>query len=154
MKVIAILQGLLTPTIGVIAVYIAWQQWQGNKLRLKMDRYERRLRVYQEVVKMLKIGSNGKPEWAEIIDFSAQTAEGDFLFEPEIREYLNDIVSRATKLRSAQFEYRHINSPGPVPADYDHNRIVEEIGTQQQWFTHQILNSLVKAKFKKYLDIS
>ena len=116
-KVIAIFQGLLTPTIGAIATYIAWQQWQGNKLRLKLDRYERRLRVYQQVVKMLKIGSNGKPEWSEIIDFSAQTAEGDFLFGPEIREYLNDIVTRATKLRSAQFEYRHINSPGPVPAD-------------------------------------
>ncbi len=79
-KVIAIFQGLLTPTIGVIAIYIAWQQWQGNKLKLKMDRYERRLRVYQEVVKMLKIGSNGKPEWTRIIYFSGQTAEGDFLF--------------------------------------------------------------------------
>jgi hypothetical protein len=154
MKVIAILQGLLTPTIGVIAVYIAWQQWQGNKLRLKMDRYERRLRVYQDVVKMLKIGSNGNPEWSEIIDFSAQTAEGDFLFEPEIREYLNDIVTRATALNTAKFEFRHINSPGPLPANYDHNRIVEEIGTQQKWFVEQIQNSLVKAKFRKYLNIS
>ncbi len=148
-KAISIFQGLLTPTIGVIAIYIAWQQWQGNKLKLKMDRYERRLRVYQEVVKMLKIGSNGKPEWAEIIDFSGQTAEGDF-----IREYLNDIVTRATKLRSAHFEYRDINSPGPVPAHYDHNRVVEEMGTQQRWFTDQIINSFVKAKFRKYLDIS
>lgn len=98
---------------------------------------------------MLKIGSNGKPEWAEIIDFSGQTAEGDF-----IREYLNDIVTRATKLRSAHFEYRDINSPGPVPAHYDHNRVVEEMGTQQRWFTDQIINSFVKAKFRKYLDIS
>jgi hypothetical protein len=105
----------------------AWQQWQGNKLKLKMDRYERRLSVYQEVVKMLKIGSNGKPEWAEIIDFSGQTAEGDFLFGPEIREYLNDIVTRATKLRSAHFESRDINRPGPVPAHYDHNKVVEEM---------------------------
>jgi hypothetical protein len=108
MKVIAILQGLLTPTIGIIAVYIAWQQWKGNQLRLKMDRYDRRLRVYQEVVKMLKIGSNGKPEWSEMIDFSTQTAEGDFLFGPEIRKYIDEIVSRAAKLRAAHAEYRDI----------------------------------------------
>jgi hypothetical protein len=154
MRIVSILQALLTPTIAAITTYIAIQQYKGNRLRLKMDRYERRLRVYQEVVKMLKIGSNGKPEWSEIIDFSSQTAEGDFLFGPEIREYLNDIVTRATKLRSAHFEYRDINSPGPVPAHYDHNKVVEEMGSQQQWFTDQIVNSLVKSKFKKYLNIS
>jgi hypothetical protein len=119
-----------------------------------MGRYDRRLRVYEEVVKILKIASNGNPEFSEIIDFSAQTAEGDFLFGPKIREYLNDIVSRVAKFRAAHAEYRDINSPGPVPAHYDHNRIVDEMGTQQKWFTDQIVNSLAKNKFGKYLNIS
>jgi hypothetical protein len=30
-----ILQGLLTPAIGLTTLYIAWQQWQGNKLTLR-----------------------------------------------------------------------------------------------------------------------
>jgi len=60
MCVITILQGLLTPLIAIITTYIAWQQWKGNQLKLKMERYERRLRVYQEVVKMLKECANGE----------------------------------------------------------------------------------------------
>jgi hypothetical protein len=30
---------LLTPLIAVIATYIAWQQWKGNQLKLKMEGY-------------------------------------------------------------------------------------------------------------------
>jgi len=62
---VSVLSALLTPLIAIITTYIAYQQWQGNKLKLKMERYERRLRVYQEMVKMLKQCANG-----EIREFS------------------------------------------------------------------------------------
>lgn len=64
---------------------------------------------------MLKIGSNGKPEFPEIFDFSAQTAEGDFLFGPEIRKYLDEISSRAVNLSTARAEYRDFMNPIPPP---------------------------------------
>jgi hypothetical protein len=50
---VQVLQGLLTPVIGGIALYIAWQQYKGNKFKLVLDRYERRLRIYQNVVAVL-----------------------------------------------------------------------------------------------------
>ena len=31
-EVLLVLQGLLTPVIAIIAVYIAWQQWKANKM--------------------------------------------------------------------------------------------------------------------------
>ena len=77
---VSVLNALLTPLIAIIATYIAWQQWKANQLKLKMERYDRRLRVYQEVVRMLRTCSNRKLEWAELIDFNASTAEADFLF--------------------------------------------------------------------------
>jgi hypothetical protein len=40
-EVLRISQGLLTPVIGAIATYIAWQQWRTNQNKLKLDRYER-----------------------------------------------------------------------------------------------------------------
>lgn len=153
MRVILILQGLLTPLIALIATYIAWQQWQGNKLKLKMERYERRLRVYQEVVSMLRKCANGElREFAVIVDFGASTAEGDFLFGPEIRQYIDEISSRAAKLRSANVKCRDFKQP--VPVGYDHEKVVNEINTQTTWFTEQLVGSVARDEFGKYLNIS
>jgi hypothetical protein len=153
MNLISILQGLLTPLIAIIATYIAWQQWKGNQLKLKMDRYERRLRVYQEVVKMLKECANGElREFRVIVDFGASTAEADFLFGPEIRQYLEERSSRAGKLRSANAQYRDFTQP--VPAAYDPEKIVNESSAQTAWFVEQLVGFVARNKFGKYLNIS
>jgi len=153
MRVISILQGLLTPLIAIIATYIAWQQWKGNQLKLKMERYDRRLRIYQEVVKMLRTCANGDlREFALIVDFGAATAEGDFLFGPEIRQYIDDITSRAANLRQAKVQYKDYTQP--VPAGYDHEKIVNEMSAQVSWFTEQLVGFVAKNKFGQYLNIS
>jgi hypothetical protein len=153
MRVISILQGLLTPLIAIIATYIAWQQWKGNQLKLKMDRYERRLHVYQDVVRMLKECANGElREFRVIIDFGASTAEADFLFGPEIRQYIDEISSRAGKLRSANVQYKDYTQL--VPAGYDHEKIVIEMGVQVNWFVDQLVGFVARDKFGRYLNIS
>jgi hypothetical protein len=48
-----IAQGLLTPAIALITTYIAWQQWNATKLKMKMERYDRRLKIYQETHKFI-----------------------------------------------------------------------------------------------------
>lgn len=42
-------KGLLTPVIAIVAVYVAWQQWKLNKRRMKLELYERRKAVYEEL---------------------------------------------------------------------------------------------------------
>jgi hypothetical protein len=153
MCVISILQGLLTPAIAVITTYIAWQQWKGNQLKLNLDRYDRRLRFYQEVIKMLKTCVNGEiREFSVIVDFGAATAEADFLFGPEIRQYLDEISTRAGKLRSANVQYKDLKQP--VPAGYDREKIVNETGTQTAWFEEQLVGFVAKNKFAQCLNIS
>ena len=44
---LAISDALLTPTIASIGAYIAWQQWKAYNLKLKLDRYDRRVRIYE-----------------------------------------------------------------------------------------------------------
>src|SRR6266478_4973481 len=56
---------------------------------------------------MLKECANGElREFRIIVDFGASTAEADFLFGSEIRQYLDEISTRAGKLRSANVQYR------------------------------------------------
>jgi len=146
-----VLQGLLAPVIGLTTLYIAWQQWKGNERKAVLDRYERRLRIYQQVVAMLRlVCSRFKPEMDEIFAFSGETAEADFLFGSEIPEYLKEIYTRSVDLNTANFEYRDIMQP--VPAGYDHNDVVNRMTALKRWFVAQL--PVAKEKFKKYLDIN
>jgi hypothetical protein len=147
-----ILQGLLTPVIAIVALYIAWQQYKVNERKFAFDQYERRLRVYQEVrAVLLLVIRDFKPEFTDLQKFRADTAEADFLFEPEIPAYLDEIVSRGWTLRCAREEFRDMFSP-PPPAGYDHQKIVNEIAEEQKWFVKQ--PEQAKQMFKKYLYIS
>jgi hypothetical protein len=146
-----IFQGLLTPVIGVIALYIAWQQWKTNERKFVLDRYERRLKIYQHVVEMLRlVCSKFNPEIRDLLKFSSDTAEGVFLFGPEIPEYIDEIYKHALDLHTARAEYRDFRQP--VPEGYDHQKVVAAMTAEEKWFVGQFATAT--EKFKKYLDIS
>ncbi len=149
--VLQILQALLTPVIAIVTVYIAWQQWQGNKLKLVLERYDKRLRVYENVVAvLLLVQRDFKPELGELQKFRRDTAEADFLFEPEISAYCDELFKRGVELWSAHFEYRDFTQQ--FPPGYDHNEVVKRMHEQEVWFTNQF--GVAKQKFKKYLNVS
>ena len=139
---IQIFQGMLTPVIAVVAVYIAYQQWKVNKRKYDLDRYERRLRIYQCVVGMLRlIMRDAKPEIPDILKFGSDTAEADFLFPEEISTYINEIYTHAAKLHAARAQIQ-IDSP-----DFR-----DALTHEEAWFPGQY--DVARTKFKKYLDIS
>jgi len=144
-------QTLVTPVLACFGAYIARQQLRANRLKLVLDRYDRRLRIYEEVVKILTIMSRDTYASVEtLLTFRTATSEADFLFGIEIAEYLKDIYSRGMKVTRANREYR--DSTQSVPLGYDHNKVVEQIHSQDEWLNDQF--AVAKAKFHKYLDIS
>ena len=75
------LSALLTPTIAGIAVYIAYQQWLTNRLRLDLDLYDRRLRLYQATIEYIDgVIARLNPTLEVISTFRRSTAEVDFLW--------------------------------------------------------------------------
>jgi uncharacterized ubiquitin-like protein YukD len=148
MSVIQLLQGLLTPVIGGIAVYIAWQQWKGNQLKLRLDGYDRRLRVYQEVKELLGIVlRDADLSHKDLAKFASAFAEADFLFGADIPQYLDELYRHGLKLRTAHDKY---NSTRETP-NFD-PAIVDEIDQHLKWFTDQYVEAI--KKFRKYLNIS
>ena len=98
-QVIEISKGLLTPVIAIVATYIAYQQWQTNRKKLNLERYDRRLRVYEEVRKILSIilrDANASTE--DLLKFRTSVSEADFLFGPEISEYIDQYYKRGLSL--------------------------------------------------------
>jgi len=150
-QIIDIFKGLLTPLIAIVTTYVAWQQWQTNRQKLTLDRYDRRLRVYEEVRKILSIiVRDAKASTQELLRFRTAVAEADFLFGPEIPEYIDDIYKHGLKLWRWTQEYR--DSTQAHPEGYDHTKVVDGIHEELTWLTEQ--HTPAKQKFKRYLDIS
>jgi len=150
-KIIEISKGLLTPLIAIITTCIAWQQWQTSRQKLNLDRYERRLRIYGEVIKILSIIiRDAKVSTEDLIKFRTSVSEADFLFGPEIPQYIDEIYKRGLNLWRWDQEYRDYTQE--KPKDYDHKKVVDEMHKELTWLTEQF--GPAKEKFKKYLDIS
>ena len=148
---IDVFSALLTPVIAAIAVYIAYQQWQTNRRKLDLDFYERRLRVYQAVTQFIgKVVKDLSPDIQDFSEFWRSTAEADFLFGSDIRDYLEELATRAANLRRWSDEYR--DNQQVRPEGYDHSRVVEGQHKDTQWFAVQ--SGEAKRLFAKYLDIT
>jgi hypothetical protein len=142
---------LLTPLIAVVAAYIAWQQWKTNRQKLVMDRYDRRLRIYEEVRKILSIIlRDAKASTDDLLKFRTSVSEADFLFGPEIMAYIDEIYKHGLSLWRWNQEYRDYTQE--KRGGYDHAKVVDEMHKELTWLTEQF--EPAKEKFKKYLDIS
>ena len=149
--IVEISKALLTPIIAVVATYIAWQQWRTNRQKLLLDRYDRRLRVYEEVRQILSlILRDAKASYDDLLKFRTSVSEADFLFGREITDYIDEIYKRGVNLQYWSGEYR--DSTQDKPEGYDHQKIVDAMHAELTWLTEQF--EPAKQKFRKYLDIS
>lgn len=150
-QLLKVSQGLLTPLIAVLALYIAWQQWKTNHQKLIWEQYDRRLAVYEEVRKILSlILRDADVSTDDLLKFRTSVAEADFLFGPEIPKYIDEIYQRGLKLRYWNEQYRDYTQD--KPEGYDHKKVVDEMHKELVWLTEQF--EPAKEKFKKYLDVS
>ena len=98
-QLIETLKALLTPLIAIVATYIAWQQWKTNRQKLNLERYDRRLRVYEEVKKILSIiMRDAKASTDDLLKFRTSVSEADFLFGQDIPEYIDEIYKHGLSL--------------------------------------------------------
>src|SRR5689334_23253843 len=91
-------QALATPTIGLLALYIAWQQWRTNRLKVRHDLYERRLSLYLAVMEFLVAANANRATDAERHVFLQKTRESYFLFGPKTSDYLKCLYEKAVDL--------------------------------------------------------
>jgi hypothetical protein len=148
---IEIFKALLTPIIAIVATYIAWQQWKTNRQKLNLERYDRRLHVYEEVRKILSIiMRDAKASTEDLLKFRTSVSEADFLFGPDIPEYIDEIYKRGISLWRWCQEYQ--DCIRDKQKGYDQKKVVDEMNKELRWLSEQF--EPAKEKFKKYLDIS
>jgi hypothetical protein len=148
--VVQLLQALLTPAIGLLAAFIAWQQWETNREKLRLDKYDRRMRVYEELRKILSIVFRDDGATTDdLLRFRTSVADADFLFGQEIPEYLDQIYTHGLKLWELNEQHRNREDR---PVDYDLKKAAKEKHSELKWLANQF--EIGREKFRKYLNLS
>lgn len=96
---ISIFQALLTPTIGIVAAFVAWQQYKLARQKQDIDIFNRRMHVYKTTIAFLaKSEKTYSISEADYYDWLSNVADAEFLFRKEIIELLTDIEDMAGQL--------------------------------------------------------
>lgn len=96
-----IFRNALAPVVAIVTVYIAIQQWNTNRLKLKFELYHKRFEIYNNVkVFMIKINEEAKIDKRDLCKFRNSLAETEFLFKRnrKLMNYLNLIDKKALNL--------------------------------------------------------
>ena len=142
---IDILSAMLTPTIAILGIYIAYQQWRTNKNRLKLELFEKRYEIFMSIKKFIaNVLSSGIVEPGADIQFLRDTKSAGFLFDENIANLTTEMYKMANKLHSLEkTEKTHIGDKLEINLDKQ-----DEI---KDWFQQQ-LNDIDKV-FMKFLKI-
>ena len=93
---------------------------------------------------------NAKASTEDLLEFRTSVSEADFLFGPEIPEYIDQIYKRGLNLWRWNQEYRDYTQEKAEGSD--HKKVLDEMRKELMWLSEQF--DPAKEKFRKYLDIS
>ncbi len=149
-------QIIATFTVGGAGVFIAWQQMRSTNLRLKMDMYDRRLRVYDSVQTLLfKMGYSRLFNEDDILKFLKQVEAANFLFNDDVKHEIAQLKKLGFELCSLSEEIadnlKQKNDPGVGVQD---ERAALQL--KRRKIKENIRNTAEKSLrlFDKYLDLT
>jgi len=135
---IDVLSALMTPTIGVMAILIAYQQYKVNSNRLRHELYERRLRVYKSVQSFLsEIIRDADIEYQRCGLFYSEASEAVFLFDKNIQDYIDKLYKNGIKMHRLHEKLYPSTGKGGLPVGEERTKIAEENSKILEWFTDQ-----------------
>jgi hypothetical protein len=142
---IDILAALLTPTIAILGAYIAWQQWRTNRNKLKLDLFDKRFQVFENIKKFIaSILTSGRVEDGTEFQFLRDTKSVRFLFQDDatILNLIDEIYKKAIKLHTLERTER-----GSSGQTLENN--LNKQNEIKEWYQNQL--HTIDEIFKKYL---
>jgi hypothetical protein len=129
----AYLSALLVPLVALIAVGIAYQQWQTARKKLVLDLFDRRFAVYDAARQMLaSVLTSGSAKDEEVIKYLSGTREAKWLFDESLAEYFDkDIYHKLVELQMLKSELEG------VPVGPERSQNVERQRVIKTWLQAQ-----------------
>ena len=147
------LSALLTPTVAVLGIVIAYRQWRTEEARRRHELFDRRYKQFDAVVKFVysvvsctSLTDEKFVLYQEIMIFEREIAGIQFIFNPEIKNYVSEqIIKPSKKIQQLRSKYDRIASE----EERGKNRACQEEIYRTLWDNLQIFQE----KTLKYMQL-
>ncbi|WP_282244863.1 hypothetical protein [Stenotrophomonas sp. PS02300] len=143
-----LLKALAAPIVAIAALRVSRQQVRINESKLRLDFYDRRLKVYGAVKDLIgAFMANATFTQDDLAEFREGTVEADFLFGKDVQEYIRQMDERIRGLIIEEHRYRQgvRGEDGKIAHSY------EKIDELHDWILEQ--PSAAKAVFQPFLAL-
>jgi|SRR5580704_12466543 hypothetical protein len=141
------IQAILLLIISCIGAWIAFRQAKIATAKLNLDLYEKRFDVFDAARTLVaKFLRDANINTEDIITFNIGVAEAIFLFEPEVKNYLDELRKKAAALHTKTEQLRALSDK-----DRRRDRLIDEIANLEQDFATEYERLI--AVFKPYLKL-
>lgn len=131
----------LTIFIAFAAVFVAYQQHVTNKRQLRLALFEKRLAVYESVMKVKGLViRNARLDLNQLFEFIQETRNYEFLFGEDVSDYIDEIYKKGVEV------WARVGNPAIPPAEMTSTTALLE------WFSGQ--EKVARAIFLKYMDFT
>lgn len=93
------LSGFLTLLVAATVAYIAFQQYSINRRQYRLALFEKRMAVFNTTVTFIaSVLQTTRPSLNDCIQFIRETRDHEFLFGADVRDFIDSVFKKATKL--------------------------------------------------------
>ena len=134
--------------LGLLGIYIAYQQWLTGDLAVKEKLFDRRLAIYDATMEFVtQLGSISEDQLiAEASRMRKRTRDAFFIFDKKIDDYLTILYRRAIDLSTD----RTVAEMASTTAG-ERTRLINRAGETVKWFLVESDN--MRALFAPYLSL-
>lgn len=138
---------LLTPVIGTIAAYVAYQQYRTTRTTLRIHLYERRVEILRGVLAALGgVFREGKVPGETIPELLRATSEKDYLLRSDLIEYLEELYRKAVRAYTLYYEFKEL------PVGPERTKLVNEHAQLIEWLVNTPAE--LRRRFIPYLKLA
>ncbi len=137
-----VLSASLVPVIAIVGVYIAYQQFQLNKQRLRHETYERRLNVYKVVQYFLsEIMREGRTTYDKVLQFNSDASEAAFLFDDSVQNKIDEIFKKSLDMVGTHEKLYPSSGSAGLPVGDERSKVADEEKELLLWLVDELKNS-------------
>lgn len=140
-------QAVFSVLLASAVAWITYQQLSVNRLKLKLELFERRIVIFEAVKAFLgKILATGKTSSDDCIQLLRDTNQAEYLFGSEVSAYIMTLYTKGIEL---EYLNKKLSGVDAIPIGPERCKLAEQDADALKWFSQQY--EVMKATFRKYL---